>query len=228
MRDYAAVEFDDAIGFFCGKGEGSGSDYRGIEAKGNGAEEFGEFGEEGLGERVIEVFDDQKRGVIDEGSGEGDAILLIAGKEIDWGKSEVSGLGELEELVGADAGFVGFGLGDFEEGHGDIFEDGKRMKEERGGEEKAEMFGAESGSGVVVEVGGGGAKDFDFAGFGEVEEREGAEEWSNFGGGGGEEKVEKAWEEFEGYGESEARGAGDRVKFNALMVRGLHFGWVLW
>ena len=116
---------------------------------------------------------------------------------------------------------------DGERGEGQKERVERKGEEERGGEEKAEMFGAESGSGVVVEVGGGGAKDFDFAGFGEVEEREGAEEWSNFGGGGGEEKVEKAWEEFEGYGESEARGAGDRVKFNALMVRGLHFGWVL-
>jgi len=222
MGDHAAVEDDEAVGFFGGEREGSGGDYGGFEVKGDGADEFGEFVEEGWRERGIEVFDDEKRGMIDEGSGEGDAKLLIAGEEIDWGESEVSGLGELEELVGADAGIVGFGLGDFEEGHGDIFEDGKGMEEERGGEEKAEMFGAESGSGVVVEVGGGGTEDFDFAGFGEIEERESAKERGNFGGIGGEEEVEKALGEFEGYGEAEAGGAGDRVKVNALMVRWLH------
>ena len=172
--DDADFHYDDA--------PGAGGDFIAVGDEDDGfavgvelVEEVEDF-EAGLGIEVAGGFvgEDEER-VVDEGAGDGDALLLAAGELLG---AVVEAMAEADELREGDAVFVAVGeiAALVKERDVDVLDDRELVDEVVGLEDEAERAAAEGGELVVVHGGDVLAAEKIFAGGGAVEAAEDVEE----------------------------------------------------
>jgi hypothetical protein len=174
------------------------------------AEEANDFFLVGFVEVAGGLVGEDELGVIDEGAGDGDTLLLAAGK---LSGEMLDAVGEADASErGASFGFVSGAVEVLSE-H-DVFEGGEIRHEVELLEDEADFLGAEASEGGFVETGHVGAIDDGLAGAGSVEAAENVDEGGLAGAGGSHDG-----DPFAGIdGEGDSGESGDGAVFLAEIV----------
>jgi hypothetical protein len=141
----------------------------------------------GVGVEVAGGFVGEEDGGIDgEGAGDGDALAFAAGEFVGEVVGSFGEANEVEEFVGAVAGFAAVPATEVE-GEGDVFFAGEGGEEVKELEDEADFVAADAGEVVIGEPGEADAVDGDMAGGGGVESADEVEEGGLAGAGGSDE-----------------------------------------
>jgi len=161
--DLAVVHGDHAAGAG-GEGLVVGDHDDGLAGVGEELEDFGDFFAVGAVEISGWFIGEDDGGLVGEGAGDGDALLLAAGEAVGFAFEFLAQAELFEEESSAIEGGGLAEAAEFEHGEGDVFLGGEFLEEVVELEDEADFFVAEAGEVGVVELHGVFAADEDAAG----------------------------------------------------------------